>query len=176
MKHKATYRKTIKQLKDMTVKLGAGESKIIDAGSVKTAAWVRYKCQFGCSGFGDTLTCPPYSPTPGETQKILDCFQEAIIIHCHGNSHADVSEIVLKIEEEAFLAGYHKALAMGAGPCRLCAECNTKGECRNREKTRPSMEACGIDVFTTARNNGFTIDTLHSSGCKADYFGIVLIK
>ena len=38
------------------------------------------------------------------------------------------------------------------------------------------MEACGIDVFTTARNNGFTIDTLDSVKCKADYFGLVLIE
>ncbi|MBN1914045.1 MAG: hypothetical protein JW788_06565 [Candidatus Omnitrophica bacterium] len=64
---------------------------------------------------------------------------------------------------------------MGAGPCRLCKECDLKGGCRHRDKVRPSMEACGIDVFTTARNNGFTINTLDSYKCKANYFGLVLI-
>jgi len=66
-------------------------------------------------------------------------------------------------------------LGMGAGPCRLCNDCNLKGACRHREMARPSMEACGIDVFTTARNNGFKIETLDSTRCRANYFGLVLI-
>jgi predicted metal-binding protein len=170
------YRKTIAQLKERAVKLGATESKIIDVKTVKTAAWVRYKCQFGCDGFGESLTCPPHSPTPDQTQKILDGFKKAILIHNQSRAHVDISKLVVKIEKEAFLAGYYKALAMGAGPCRLCADCNLKGECRNREHARPSMEACGIDVFSTARSNGFSIDTLDSTRCKANYFGLVLIE
>ena len=170
------YRKTIEELKDRAVKLGAAESKIIDVKTIKTAAWVRYKCQFGCSGFAESLTCPPYSPTLDQTQKILNCFQKAILIHCHSGSHVDISKVVVRIEKEAFLAGYYKALGMGAGPCRLCVRCNLKGECRHPEDARPSMEACGIDVFSTARNNGYQIDTIGSTSCKANYFGIVLIK
>ena len=170
------YRKSIEELKNRAVKLGASESKVIEAKTIKTAAWVRYKCQFGCSGFAESLTCPPNSPTPDETQKILNSFKKAILIHCKSGSHVDISQVVIKMEREAFLAGYYKALAMGAGPCRLCRECNLKGECRNREEARPSMEACGIDVYSTARNNGFSIETLDSSRCKANYFGIVLIE
>jgi len=170
------YRKSIEELKNRAVKLDASESKVIEAKTIKTAAWVRYKCQFGCSGFAEGLTCPPYSPTPDETQKILNSFKKAILIHCQSGSKVDISKIVIKIEREAFLAGYYKALGMGAGPCRLCTQCNLKGECRHREEARPSMEACGIDVYATARNNGFTIDTLDSTRCRADYFGIVLIE
>jgi predicted metal-binding protein len=169
-------KKTIEELREKAVEMGAAESKSIKADTVKTAAWVRYKCKFGCDGFGECWTCPPHSPTSEETQKILDCFQKAILIHCKSGSKVDISKVVVRIEEEAFFAGYHKALGMGAGPCRLCAECNLKTECRHRDKARPSMEACGIDVFTTARNNGFTIDTLDSVKCKADYFGLVLIE
>jgi len=170
------YRKTIEELKNRAVELGAKESKIIKVKTVATAAWVRYKCQFGCSGFGESLTCPPYSPTPNETQKILNSYKKAILIHCQSRSRVDISKVVIQIEKEAFFAGYYKALGMGAGPCRLCRDCNLKGECRHREEARPSMESCGIDVFATVRNNGFTIDTLDSARCKADYFGLVLIK
>jgi len=170
------YRKSIEKLKNRAVELGARESKVIEVKTIETAAWVRYKCQFGCSGFGESLTCPPYSPTPDETRKILHYFKKAILIHCQSRAHVDISKIVIQIEKEAFLAGYYKALGMGAGPCRLCRECNLKGDCRNREEARPSMEACGIDVYSTARNNGFTIETLYSVKCKADYFGMVLIK
>lgn len=170
------YRKTIEELKQRAVELGASESKIIDVKTVKAASWVRYKCQFGCSGFAQSLTCPPYSPTPDETQKILNSFKKAILIHCKSRAHVDISKVVIKMEREAFLAGYYKALAMGAGPCRLCRECNLKGECRNRQDARPSMEACGIDVYSTSRSNGFSIETLDSTRCKANYFALVLIE
>jgi predicted metal-binding protein len=176
MGDKNMHRKSIEALKDRAVKLGAKESKIIEVKTVKTSAWVRYKCQFGCSGFAESLTCPPYSPTPDETQKILNSFKKAILIHCQSGSHVDISKVVIKIEKEAFLAGYYKALGMGAGPCRLCRECNLKGGCRHGEQARPSMEACGIDVYSTARSNGFTIETLDSARCRADYFGLVLIE
>lgn len=169
-------RKSIEELKNRAVKLGAKNSKVIEVKTVRTAAWVRYKCQFGCSGFTESLTCPPYSPTPDETQKILNSFKKAILIHCQSDSKVDISGVVVQIEKEAFFAGYYKALGMGAGPCRLCRECNIKGECRHREEARPAMEACGIDVFSTVRNNGFAIDTLSSSECKANYFGLVLIE
>jgi predicted metal-binding protein len=169
------HRKSIEELRERAIELGAGASKAIEASSVKAAAWVRYKCQFGCDGFGECFTCPPHSPTPDETQEILSSFKKAILIHCASGSRRDISKIVLQIEKEAFLAGYYKALSMGAGPCRLCVACNLKGECRHRDKARPSMEACGIDVFSTARKNGFTIDTLDSARCRADYFGLVLI-
>ena len=43
------FRKTIEELKKSAVKLGATDSKIIDVKTVRTAAWVRYKCQFGRS-------------------------------------------------------------------------------------------------------------------------------
>ncbi len=170
------YRKTVAYLKGRALKLGARDAKVIGARSIKTAAWVRYKCQFGCSGFGESLTCPPYSPAPAETQKILDCYTTAILVHRSGEDAVNMSKLVLQLEKEAFLAGYHKALAMGSGPCTLCSDCNLGGRCRNADDARPSMESCGIDVFTTARNNGFTIETLDSRKCKGNYFGLVLLK
>jgi predicted metal-binding protein len=105
----------------------------------------------------------------------LDSFQKAILIHCDSNSEKDISKIAVQIEKAAFLFGFYKAWAMGAGPCRLCASCNLKSGCRHSEAARPSMEACGIDVYTTARRNGFKIEVVKSPGDKANYFGLVLI-
>jgi predicted metal-binding protein len=39
---------------------------------VFTATWVRLRCQYGCSEYGQCLTCPPHSPTPETTRKMLD--------------------------------------------------------------------------------------------------------
>ena len=155
-------------------KLGAKDAKVIPTKHVFTSPWVRRKCQYGCSGYGQCLTCPPYSPSPEETRKVLDSYETAILIHCD-NEWDDVTDIVVKAEREIFLSGYYKAFALGAGPCDLCTKCNLK-ECKYPEKARPSMEASGIDVFKTARRARFPIKVLTSTECQPNYYGLVLIE
>ena len=43
-------------------------------------------------------------------------------------------------------------------------------------RIRPMMEACGIDVFKTARHNGFDIDTRKEVYGRWNYFALVLIE
>ena len=171
-----TSKKSLGFLPKLALRLGATDALLIKASSVKTAAWVREKCQFGCSGFGECLTCPPYSPYPHETQRVLDSYEKALLIHCASNCEKDISDIAMKVEKAAFLAGFYKAWAMGAGPCRLCGTCSLKRGCRHPEEARPSMEACGIDVYSTARTNGFSINVVTSPKDKANYFSLVLIE
>ena len=153
-------------------KLGALEAAVISPRSVVTAEWVRLKCQFGCSGYGGSLTCPPYSPPPGETKMLLREYRSAILVH--GDKHTDVRAIVTTLEREIFLDGYWKAFAMASGPCEYCKTCGET--CRHPEKARPSMEACGIDVFGTVRANGFPIQVVTSHRCQADYYGLILVE
>lgn len=157
------------------VKLGAQDAKLISTRTIVAAPWVRIKCQYGCSGYGQCLTCPPYSPTPETTTKILENFRKALLIH--GDSHTDVTSIAATIERIAFLDGYYKAFAIGSGPCRLCDTCNLKHkECRHPEEARPSMEACGIDVYQTVRNNGYPIEVVKNHSGKQNYYSMVLIE
>lgn len=162
------FAKYIKRAKE----LGAIEAKVISAKTIVVAEWVRMKCQFGCDGFGQSLTCPPYSPTPDLTRRMLTYYKYALLVH--GDEYTDIHAIVPKLEREVFLCGYFKAFGMGAGPCQLCEKCAKS--CRHPDKTRPSMEACGIDVYTTVRNNGFPIKVLKESSCKGNYYGLVLIE
>jgi hypothetical protein len=37
------------------------------------------------------------------------------------------------------------------------------------------MEACGIDVYTTARANGFSIEVVRDHSCDQNYFGVILV-
>lgn len=152
--------------------LGAKEAKIIPAKSIVAAEWVRLKCQFGCDGFGKCLVCPPNSPTPEVTRRMLAYYKDALLIH--GDGHTRIRPIVVKLEREIFLDGYFKAFGMAAGPCELCAECAEF--CRHPEKTRPSLEACGIDVYTTVRANGYPIRVVKTAQCEGNYYGIVLIE
>jgi predicted metal-binding protein len=162
------YVKYIKRAKE----LGAKQAKVISAKTIVAAEWVRLKCKFGCGGYGQCLTCPPYAPTPDETRRALGYYKYALLVH--GNEYTDIHGIIPVLEREIFLDGYFKAFGMGAGPCELCATC-TKS-CRHPDKTRPSLEACGIDVFTTVRSNGFPIKVLKTQSCRGNYYGIVLIE
>ncbi len=159
--------KYIKRAKE----LGAKEAKIISAKTIVIAEWVRMKCQFGCDGYGQSLTCPPYSPTPEETRRAVSCYKYALLVR--GDEYTGIHGLIPDLEREIFLAGYYKAFGMGAGPCQLCEKCAKF--CRHPEKTRPSMEACGIDVYSTVRGNGYPVEVLKDAHCRGNYYGIVLI-
>jgi len=162
------YAKYIKRAKE----LGARGAKVISAKSIVAAEWVLLKCQFGCDGYGGCLTCPPHSPAPEMTRRMLAYYKRALLIR--GDEYTDIRTIVVTLEREIFLDGYFKAFGMGAGPCNLCDEC--ADTCRHAEQTRPSLEACGIDVYTTVRSNGYPIEVLKDTGCKGNYYGIILIE
>jgi predicted metal-binding protein len=170
-----TTKNQIEKYIKQAVKFGALDARQVSTKTIITAPWVRIKCQYGCSGYGKRLTCPPYSPTPGKTERMLMDYQTAILIR--GDDHSDVTSIAAKLERRIFLDGYYKAFAMGSGPCRLCDECNMEeGECLNPYEARPAMEACGIDVFKTARSNGFPIEVVKNRKCEQNYYSIVLIE
>jgi len=153
-------------------KLGAKEAKVISPKTIVVAEWVRMKCQFGCDGYGQSLTCPPYSPSPEETRRLISFYKSAILVH--GGVYTDIHALIPELEQEIFLDGYFKAFGLGAGPCQLCVKCAKF--CRHPDKTRPSMEACGIDVYSTVRANGYPIKVLKDGNCKGNYYGLVLIE
>lgn len=151
---------------------GALEAKVIDASSVVTAPWVRFKCQFGCGGYNRRLTCPPYTPTPSETRDVLACYRRGILVHCTGEVRP--TAVVSRLERDLFVCGYYRALALGEGPCRLCQAC-TLEQCQHPREARPSMEACGIDVYATVRANGWPISTLPDRSTQTNLYGLALV-
>lgn len=148
-------------------------SKFIDPKSITIGCWTRFKCQYGCSAYNTNLCCPPYSPTPDETKKVIADYNLALLIHFGGD--IKVSKTIVQIEREVFLKNYHKVISFVAGPCTLCKECSLS-ECDFPKLARPSMEACGIDVYSTARNNGFPINVLKSKDEERNHYGLLLIE
>jgi predicted metal-binding protein len=162
---------------------GATDAKVIHPGTVVTAPWVRFKCMFGCP-YKHRYSCPPHTPTPEETRANLDSYNRAILFRVEapyekGRSKKMVAylDMLVKLEEELFKDGYYKAFVMLAGPCVLCKECGkvTGIPCRFPEKTRPAMEACGIDVFQTARDNGYFIETLSEKNETQNLYCLMLV-
>jgi len=159
------------------VSLGASEVKIVKTDSIATAPWVLWKCRYGCDGYNSSLCCPPNTPDYRETRELLDSYKTALLAHFayDPSRSTGVTEVVTTLERDIFLAGYYKAFELGAGPCNLCNECSMD-ECIHTDNARPSMESCGIDVFSTARNNGFTIDVVKDYNDRVNRFGLVLIE
>ncbi len=152
---------------------GADLALRIETKSIVTAAWTVYKCQFGCQMFGKNHCCPPHTPSWKQTQEIIDCFRYGILFRCH--DLPIVTPLAVEVGRELFLDGYYKVLAFGSGPCEKCKACRAE-RCTFPMATVPAMEACGIDVFATVRNNGLTIETLREQGEIGNYFGLLLVE
>jgi predicted metal-binding protein len=210
-----TLEDEVKKLIGLARSEGA-EARAIDAASVIVSDWVRFKCSWGCKGYGKHLGCPPYAPTPEETRRVLREYDAALLLRFEGVPDLKtidpdsipedfhpmyrklilwISDTVHKVEKTAFYDGFYKAFGMGAYPCIYCDHCvaeesvgpvdrSMKRLCRHMDKVRPSMEAAGIDVFSTARNAGWELSTIP---CKdLEYgkivhanivsFGLVLIE
>jgi predicted metal-binding protein len=151
------------------IEAGAVCVKQIHPSSIVTAGWVRFKCQFGCPRFGKSHCCPPRTPSHERTRQMLDSYRRALLFHIQfphiqdeGKHHREHFDAFVDLEGEMFKDGYYKAFVFLSGPCHLCEKCGAPDDqpCTLPLKARPSMESCGIDVYQTARNNGFFIETL----------------
>jgi predicted metal-binding protein len=173
----------MKQLKlylQMALEKGVTDAVVIETSKVFTEAWVRMKCQFGCSMFGKGLCCPPRTPAPEQMRTILDSYKYGLLLHRHIQKDYkyvnDFNDIIADLERTVFLDGYYKAWAVGSGPCTRCKECNITGTCVHPDKARPSMESCGIDVYKTARESSLPIKVVKDHSQARDIYGLVLVE
>lgn len=158
---------------------------IIPASDILTAPWVAAKCRYGCALYGNRIGgCPPNSMTYEETQAIVGSYSIALLLEGEPPGLA-FHERLLDLERKAFLDGFHKALAFGAGPCPLCvapageplrAGCPDDGICRHPERVRPSMEGAGIDVYTTALRAGINLKPVLERDGYVKYLGLLLLE
>jgi predicted metal-binding protein len=153
---------------------------VIETSTVFTEPWVKLKCQFGCDRYGKSFCCPPNTPSPKQMRELLDSYTHAILLHRRWQEGVtdvtEFNETVVDLELTLFLDGYYKAWSVGSGPCKRCQTCNTAERCLKATRARPSMEACGIDVFRTVREHGFPIQVLTSRDDRRDSYGLVLVE
>jgi len=152
---------------------GMDQAQIITTDKVVVDDRVSYKCMFSCSGYNTNLQCPPFSMKPAETRELLQKYSYGIFYRKKGipehfcgleadksNQWAKISrelqQTMANLEASAFYKGFYFALALGGGRCRICS---LEGKCEGLENraciqpfmSRPSMEAIGIDVYSTLR-------------------------
>jgi len=171
----------------------ASEVRLIPVKKIVVDERVRLKCQIPlCDTYGRNLMCPPNLPSVEDFRKALSRFSEAILLQVSapipqqsgGKLSEDVfvpakklHELVNMGEKMAFEGGLHFATGLIGGCCRLCEECvAVQGEtkCRFPFKARPSMEAMGIDVFSTLEKVGLPVSGLPVKN-RVTWTGLILI-
>ena len=180
--------------------------RLICTDDIVVADWVRLKCRYGCRAYGKHLCCPPFAPSPEEMRRVVSEYRTAILarfeakpgpgtdpVHLHHylwDSIAHLHDTVYRLEIAAFLFGCYKALGFYALPCTLCETCvaeemQERGEeinpldilrCRHKDRMRPSMEGCGVDVFKTLENAGYSPKVIRSYSERIILFGMVLLE
>jgi predicted metal-binding protein len=195
----------LQKYQDKAMELGATRVKIVRTDEIPVDERVTMKCQIPlCFGYGVGANCPPHTMKPAELRSLLAKYQWAVFFVCEIPSsvvvrdkatikervaaYQDVYKIVNAVESEAFYDGHYLAFGFGAGSCRhtFCGQqedCAVlKGsKCRFSLRSRPSMEAVGIDVFKMIASAGWSVYPI-GSDAKPDEIpcgvlaGIVIVR
>ena len=153
--------------------LGFACARVIQTSEIAVEPWVRLKCRFGCSNYDQSPGCPPYALDEAKMAATISRYKHALLVQ--GTPPAkSFHDQLLALEKALFLGGHTEALAFGAGPCPVCSTCVTDGRCRFPEKLRPALEACGVDVYETARRAGLTLNPVQHPLGYVKYVGLVL--
>lgn len=195
----------MEELIKIALEAGATRAKLMDVKEVVVDERVKLKCSVPrCDAYEASLTCPPHTMSVEEFKEILSRFKKALILQVETDQnsmdkssaplgsafeglfkeHMDIfapfrlklSEVIDRVEAEAFKQGYAYAAGFGAGRCILCGdECPgiLDGRCRHPFRARPAMEAMGIDIPLTAKNAGYSVEL--SSQTNIKFTGLILI-
>jgi predicted metal-binding protein len=195
----------LEMYKEKVLKLGATRAAIVRASEIPVDERIVLKCQIPrCFGYGTSVHCPPNTMKPEELREILKGYQWAVFfildvppevivrdratIRERETAYQTIFKIVNEIESMAFYDGHYLAFGFAAGSCRHTF-CNQQESCqamegkrcRNSLRSRPSMEAVGIDVYKMAASSGWDIYPIGSDAKPEDIpkgtlAGIIIIQ
>jgi predicted metal-binding protein len=166
-------------------KKGYTDYKWIDPKKIIVSQWVRMKCKFGCGEYGRAAACPPTTPSVAECEQFFGEYSDAVILHFEGtmnkpeDRHAwsrKINAQLVKLEREVFLAGYERAFLLFMDSCCFCKACAGEREtCKEPRMARPAPEAMAVDVYSTVRQYGFSINVRTEYDQKMDRFAFLMI-
>lgn len=161
----------LERYREKTLALGATKAKIVKAEEIPVDERIVLKCRIPrCFGYGASVNCPPHTLKPSELREILKGYEWAVFFIKEIPSEViardkamnkdreaafqSIFHIVNEVESMAFYDGHYLSFGFAAGSCRnafcgqyeSCQALDGK-QCRIALKSRPSMEAVGIDVY-----------------------------
>jgi predicted metal-binding protein len=176
----------LKKYRQKALELGATDACILPSAWAQVDERVRLKCAIlPCPNYGRCGYCPPHTPDLDIIRKALARYKWAIFFkndvppedfadikryYPHGRKHQlKTDEIAANVELTAFTDGYRFAMGLGAGGCRdtLCngglCQMLDSGRCPHILRTRPSLEAMGIDAVDLIHKAGWEIYPVYRS-------------
>lgn len=150
----------------LAAELGFEEAAVLDPAILTPLASVREMCAADkCHAFGRNWTCPPAVGTLEECGARLAAYQKGLLLQTVGklasSFDAEGYQSIEKLHLERFARfsrllreTYPDALCLGAGGCRVCAQCAYPEPCRFPERALSSMEAYGLFVTQVCRDCG----------------------
>ena len=83
---------------------------------------------------------------------------------------------LVKLERAVFIAGFERAFQLFMDSCCFCKDCTgTRETCEQPRMARPAPEAMAVDVYTTVRRAGFTINVRSDYDQKMDRFAFLMV-
>ena len=170
------------------IEYGANKAALMTADQVVLAASFRDACvQNSCGAYGKYWVCPPACGEIDALMARVRSFDQAILYQSVGHyedsfdfesmvaarrAHSALSQ---KIEKELGGLLPPERFHLSVGGCGLCKSCTyPEGlPCRFPEKALLSLEACGVDVYQTAKAAGLP----YNNGANTvTYFGLILFN
>jgi predicted metal-binding protein len=165
---------------------GFADFKWIDPKKIVISHWVRMKCTFGCSEFGNNATCPPNTPSVSECRKFFNEYKDAVIFRFEkqledpDSRHKWSKKInmkLLKLERKIFLEGYVKAFLLPMDSCYICEECSSDlKDCKHPKQSRPTAESMAVDLFSTVTQLDYPIKVLKEYTDIMNRYAIMMIS
>ncbi len=201
----ARLQEDLEKYKVKALELGASRAAIVRVHEIPVDERIVLKCQIPrCFGYGTSAHCPPNTMKPADLRDLLKGYQWAVFftsdvppgvivrdratIREREAAYQKIFNIVNEIESMAFYDGHYLAFGFAAGSCRhtFCSgqeSCQAmEGKrCRIALRSRPSMEAVGIDVYKMAATLGWDIYPIGSDAKPEDIpkgtlAGIIIIQ
>lgn len=173
------------QIEAILAELKYTDYKWVNPQTFIVSQWVRMKCRFGCSEYGKNAACPPQLPSVSECREFFNEYSDGLILHFEGlmdkpeDRHtwsAKINKGLLELERQVFISGNERTFLMAMDSCGYCKECTGLREtCKLPKMARPSPEGMAIDVYSTVRNVGYTVNVLPDMDKKMDRFAFLLI-
>ena len=203
-RNEASLQGNLQRYCEKALQLGATKAMVISTEDIPVDERVTLKCQIPrCFGYGAGAHCPPNTLKPAELREILKGYRWAVFfikdvppqvivrdkatIKERIAAYQEVYKVVNEVESMAFYDGHYLAFGFAAGSCRhtFCSQQETcqamEGKkCRFSLRSRPSMEAVGIDVYHMTARAGWDIYPI-GSDCKPEdlpcgsLLGLVLV-
>jgi predicted metal-binding protein len=163
---------------------GFSDYRWINPKEIIVSQWVRVKCTFGCSDFGQG-SCPPNTPSVNECREFFSEYSNALIIRLNkfadkdsypSEWSRDMTGKLLEVEKQVFLIGNQKTFLLNQTCCSLCNKCpGNRIDCKDKRRSRPSPESFAVDVYQTVRNAGMEIHVISENPSEINRIAILLI-